>query len=202
MNQRLMGLMAGAGLALAAAPASAHVVLQKWTAYAGYQEYVTLAVPHGCGDSPTTEIRVRIPEGITIVVPEDKPGWTTKIVKRKLPAPVSGEGGTKISEVIDEIAWSGGSLGTDRLGLFTMLARMPDAPPGTVLFFKTIQTCAKGETRWVDTIPAGEPAWKIWAQPAPSPFLELEKPPGPQLGATMQQIGAERAKRGGGRGAK
>lgn len=197
MTSKNLGLSIGAAVSLLAAPlASAHVVLQNWAAYAGYQEYVTLAVPHGCGASPTTEVRVKIPDGITIVVPEDKPGWTTRVVKRKLPAPIGGEGGTKISEVVDEIVWSGGSLATDRLGLFTMLARMPDAA-GTVIYFKTIQTCATGETRWVDTIPAGEPTWKLWAMPAPSPFIEVQKAPGPQLGATMQQIGAERAKRGG-----
>ncbi len=197
MKSKELSLAIGAAALILSAPlASAHVVLQKWTAYAGYQEWVTLAVPHGCGDSPTTSVRVKIPDGIMIVVPEDKPGWTTRVTKRKLPAPIGGEGGAKITEVVDEIAWSGGSLATDRLGLFTMLARMPDAA-GTVIFFKTIQTCAKGETRWVDTIPAGEPTWKIWATPAPSPFIELQKAPGPQLGATMQQIGAERAKRGG-----
>lgn len=130
----------GIALALATPFASAHVVMQKWTALAGCQEFVTLAVPHGCGASPTTEVRVKVPEGIT----------------------------------------------------------------GTVLCFKTIQGCARVETRWVDTIPAGEPTWKIWAMPAPSPspFIELEQAPGPQLGATMQQIGAERAKRGGAAGPK
>jgi len=197
MKTNVLNLTIGAAALVLTAPlASAHVVLQKWTAYAGFQEYVTLAVPHGCGDSPTTEVRVKIPDGITIVVPEDKPGWTTRVTKRKLPTPIGGEGGAKITEVVDEIAWSGGSLATDRLGLFTMLARMPDAA-GTVIFFKTIQTCAKGETRWVDTVPAGEPTWKLWAMPAPSPFIEVQKAPGPQLGASMQQIGAERAKRGG-----
>ncbi len=82
-----------------------------------------------------------------------------------------------------------------------MLVRIPDAA-GPVLFFKVIQTCANGEARWVDTIPAGEPTWKRWAMPAPAPFIELQKPPGPQLDATMQQIGAERAKRGGAEGPK
>ena len=123
MKRNELSLTIGtAALDLTAPLASAHVVLQKWTAYAGYREYVTLAVPHGCGDSPTTEVRVKIPDGITIVVPEDKPGWTTRVIKRKLPAPIGGEGGARITEVVDEIAWSGGSLATDRLGLFTMLA--------------------------------------------------------------------------------
>ena len=55
MKRKNLGLSIGAAVLKLAAPlASAHVVLQKWTAYAGYQEYVTLAVPHGCGASPTT----------------------------------------------------------------------------------------------------------------------------------------------------
>jgi uncharacterized protein YcnI len=194
-------LVAGAALALLSPLASGHVVLQRWAAPAGYQEYVTLVVPHGCGDAPTTSVRVKIPDGITIVVPEEKAGWTTRVTKRKLPAPVAAEGGARLSEVVDEITWSGGSLPSDRLGLFTMLARMPDQP-GKIIYFKTIQTCGKEEVRWVDTVAEGEPAWKIWAAPAPAPFIELQKAPGPQLGATMQQIGAERAKRGGGAGPK
>jgi uncharacterized protein YcnI len=182
---------------LYASAASAHVVLQKWEANAGYQEYVTVVVPHGCGNSPTTEVRVKIPDGVMIAVPEQKSAWNTLVKRRSLSEPIPGEGGAKITEVVDEVAWTGGSLPTDQLGLFTILARMPDKP-GQILYFKTIQKCASGETRWVDTVAQGEPAWKIWALPSPSPFLVLKKADGPQLGASMQQIAEERKKLGGG----
>lgn len=192
--KHIASLVSAAGLMIAGSSATAHVVLQNWEAFAGFQEYVTVVVPHGCGASPTTELRVKIPDGIVILVPEEKPGWQTIVTKRKLPSPLAGEGGAKISEVIDEVVWTGGSLPGDRLGRFTMLARMPDAP-GTVIFFKTVQKCAQGETRWIDTIAAGEPTWKIWASASPSPFVLLKKAPAPQLGATMPQILEERARR-------
>ena len=175
--------------------AASHVVLQKWEAYAGYQEYVTFVVPHGCGNSPTVEVRVKIPDGITIAAPEQKAGWVTKITRRKLSEPIIGEGGARVSEVVDEVSWSSGNLPADQLGLFTVLVRTPDAP-GRVLYFKTIQKCAQGETRWVDVIPEGEPTWKLWARPAPSPFLVLKKTEQPQLGASMQQILEERKRLG------
>jgi len=108
-------------LALAAPFASAHVVMRKWTAYAGCQEYVTLAVPHGCGDSPTTEVRVKIPE--------DKAGWTTRIIKRRLPTPIVGEGGARITEVVDEIAWFEGTLALTGSGSSRCWCGFP-TPPG------------------------------------------------------------------------
>lgn len=172
----------------------AHVVLQNWEGIAGYQDYVTVVVPHGCGLSPTTELRVKIPEGIYILVPEDKPGWQTRIKTRKLDRPIPGEGGLKITEVADEVSWVGGNLPPDRLGRFTMLVRLPSAP-GATLYFKTFQKCAQGESRWIDTVAEGEPTWKIWATEHPSPFLVLKPQTAPQLGATMEQIATERARR-------
>lgn len=183
-----------ASLALAASAAHAHVILQNMEGTAGYQEYVTLVVPHGCGASPTTRLRVRIPDGIDILVPEDTPGWDLEIVTRKLDTPIRGDGGTLITEVADEVIWTGGMLPPDRLGRFTMLVRMPDAP-GRIMYFRTIQTCTEGESRWIDTVEEGEPAWKIWATEHPSPFIELKPAERPQLGATMQEIFAERERR-------
>jgi uncharacterized protein YcnI len=180
---------------LCASTASAHVVLKEMAGRAGWQEYVTVAVPHGCGNSPTTEVRVKIPDGVAIAVPEQKAGWNTLVKRRTLPTPIDFEGGAKLSEVVDEVVWSGGNLPGDQLGRFMILVRLPDKPD-QIAYFKTIQQCETGETRWVDTAPPGEPAWKIWAQPQPSPFLVLKKSDQPQLGATMQQIAEERKKLG------
>lgn len=172
----------------------AHVVLQNLEGVAGYQEYVTVVVPHGCGLSSTTELRVKIPEGIYILVPEDKPGWQTRVKNRKLDRALPGEGGLKITEVADEVSWVGGNLPPDRLGRFTMLVRLPNSP-GATLYFKTFQKCAQGESRWIDTVAEGEPAWKVWATEHPSPFLVIKPSMAPQLGATMEQIAAERVRR-------
>ena len=34
-------------------------------------------------------------DDVEIVVPEDKAGWTTRIIKRRLPTPIVGEGGAE-----------------------------------------------------------------------------------------------------------
>ena len=183
--------------ALAPSLASAHVVLQKWEENAGFQAFMTLVVPHGCGASPTTEVRVKVPDGISVIVPEPEYGWKLQVIRKKLDKPISGEGGRPISEVIDEIVWSDGNLPGDQLGRFDFLALMPNTP-GKVLYFKTIQKCAQGETRWIDTVPENEPVWKVWAKPSPSPFVTIKQPTAPQLGATMQEIAEERKKAGGG----
>lgn len=182
---------------MAASTASAHVVLQKWEENAGYQSFMTLIVPHGCGASPTTEVRMKVPEGVSVIVPEPELGWKLTVVRKKLDQPITGEGGRPIREVVDEIVWSEGNLPSEHLGRFDFLAMMPNTP-GKVLYFKTIQKCAEGETRWIDTVADEEPIWKVWAKPSPSPFVTLKQPAAPQLGATMQEIGAERKKLGGG----
>jgi len=173
--------------------ASAHVIMENWEQYAGYKAFLTLAVPHGCGPSPTTEVRLKVPDGIAAITPEPKPGWQLTIVRKKLDQPRAAEGGVVVTEVVDEIVWSAGNLPADQLARFNFLAALPDTP-GKVLYFKTIQKCAEGETRWVETVADGEPIWKTWANPLPSPFIELKQAPRPQLGATMQQIAAERKK--------
>jgi len=182
---------------MVATAASAHIVLEKWEENAGYQSFMTLVVPHGCGASPTTEVRMKVPEGVSVIVPEPEQGWKLAVLRKKLDKPITGEGGRPISEVVDEIVWSDGNLPTDHLGRFDFLALMPNTP-GKVLYFKTIQKCAEGETRWIDTVPENEPIWKVWAKASPSPFVTIKQPAAPQLGATMQEIGAERKKQGGG----
>ena len=80
-----------------------------------------------------------------------------------------------------------------------LLGRMPSAV-GSVVPFKTIQTCGDEVVRWVDVIEEGEPAWKMWVAPEPSPFVEVVEPPGPQLGATMKQLQEARQQAGAGAG--
>ena len=73
---------------------------------------------------------------------------------------------------------------------------MPDAV-GTGIYVKAIYTCATGESRRINTIPARKPTWKPRALPCPSLSIDVQKTPKPQFRATMQQIEGERAKRWG-----
>ena len=56
----------------------------------------SLRVGHGCGDSPTIEIRVKIPKGVVIVQPQHKPGWTVSGLGCHDFVPVSCVGGIVI----------------------------------------------------------------------------------------------------------
>jgi uncharacterized protein YcnI len=129
---------------------------------------------------------MKVPPEITSVAPQRGEGWTVDVLKRKADKPVMREG-RPVTEVVDEIIWSGGSLPSQELGLFRFLAGVPNTP-GKVLYFKTIQTCAEGEARWVDTVPETEETWRVWLKPMPSPYAVLVVPEAPQLGIDMKSL--------------
>ena len=71
-------------LRLPVGDASAHVTLERQEAPVGSSYKAVLRVPHGCGGSPTTAIRVRVPAGIIGVKPMPKPGWQLNAVDRQI----------------------------------------------------------------------------------------------------------------------
>jgi uncharacterized protein YcnI len=142
-----------ATLALLLSPsASAHVTLETQQAAAGSTYKAVLRVGHGCGTSPTTAIRVRIPDGMIAVKPMPKPGWelTTKIAPYAQPIKYYE---TTLTEGVTEIAWTGGSLPDAWYDEFVFRGRLPDAAPGTTIWFPIVQECADGANRWIE-IPA------------------------------------------------
>jgi uncharacterized protein YcnI len=173
--------------------ANAHLVIENFEGRAGYNEFLTLMVPHGCGSLPTTQLRMKVPESVALFAPEQKAGWETEVVMRQLDEPIQ-RGPAVITEVYDEVIWRG-NLPSNQLGVFKFLARIPDAV-GSVVAFRTIQTCGDEEVRWVDVIEEDQPAWMMWVAPEPSPFVKVVAPDGPQLGATMQQLREARQQMG------
>ncbi|MEQ8508337.1 MAG: DUF1775 domain-containing protein [Rhodospirillaceae bacterium] len=174
-------------------PANAHVIIEGFKGRANYNEFLNLMVPHGCGLLDTTEVRMKIPASVPLFAPEEKDGWETELVMRKLDEPIK-RGNQTITEVYDEVIWRG-NLPALHLGVFKFLARIT-GPIDSVVPFKVIQTCGDKEDRWVDVVDEGEPGWKMWALEAPAPFVVVVEGDGPQLGASMQDIGAERQRLG------
>ena len=175
----------GLGLLAFCNPSNAHLVIENFEGRAGYNEFLNLMVPHGCGPLATTELRMKVPASVALFAPEQKAGWETEVVMRKLDEPIK-RGQQVITEVFDQVIWRG-NLPSNQLGVFRFLARIPDTV-GSIVAFKTIQKCGEEETRWVDVVEEGEPAWKMWVEPEPAPFVEVIEPDGPQLGATMEQL--------------
>jgi uncharacterized protein YcnI len=156
---------AAATLAVAASPyAFAHVTLETEQAVAGATYKAVLRVGHGCNGSPTTAIRVRIPPGMIAVKPMPKPGWelTTKVTP--YPQPVQYFEST-LTEGVEEIAWTGGSLPDAWYDEFVFRGRLPDAAPGSMIWFPIVQECAEGVNRWIEIPAAGKTA-DDYEQPA------------------------------------
>jgi uncharacterized protein YcnI len=178
---------------LAAAPAAAHNTLTSMTAPAGYVQDLEMRVTHGCKGSPVNGVKIKIPEGVTRVSVGMNRDWKVETKMRKLPKPVPGEGGTMITETVDEIIWSQPKSVIPALGTyegFKFRASLPNTP-GAIIFFKTVNLCEKGEDPYIDlpktplpAVGAADFGQKLIdfmaATPGPSPYLILEKPAKPQ----------------------
>lgn len=148
--------LAALAATLAIAPsAAAHVTVSPGEAAAGGYALLEFTVPHGCEESPTTSIAVKVPDGINAATPEAVPGWTVAKRMQTLDPPVDdGHGGT-YAERVDTVTWTGGPLAPDQLTRFALSVRMPDAP-GETLGWPVVQTCEQGETGWIEVAADGE----------------------------------------------
>ena len=159
MHPFLRACALGAPLALAAAPAAAHVVADPNEGPAGGYFRTALRISHGCGEAATVAVRVTIPEGVASAKPQAKPGWTIEIVRRNPAAPGR----------VDEIVWRGGPLPADQFDEFGLALKLPDGA-GRTIYFPTVQECEAGAHRWT-AIPKPGEKWGDLKEPAP--FVRL-----------------------------
>jgi uncharacterized protein YcnI len=149
MHFALQAALIGGAL-LAATPALAHVTLD--TAQAPARGYVRVAarVSHGCEGEPTIGLRVQIPDGVTAVKPQPKPGWTLQVVAEPATgAPVGHEASPAVREVIWR-AQAGQGLPNAFYDEFVLHMRMPDAA-GQTIWFPFVQECENGKvSRWIE----------------------------------------------------
>jgi uncharacterized protein YcnI len=156
---------------LAASSASAHITLETREATIGSSYKAVFVVPHGCAGSATIKIRVQIPEGVIGVKPMPKAGWNVEAVRGKYAADYDFHG-TKISEGVKEVVWSGGKLPDDNYDEFVLIGFLTDSlKPNAMLYFPTVQECEQGVSRWID-IPA-EGSADHARDKSPSPGVKL-----------------------------
>lgn len=147
------GLMMAFAATLAVSSARAHVTLETRQAAVGDYYKAVFAVPHGCAGSATIKIRVQIPEGVIGVKPMPKPGWNVDVVEGQYAMPYDYHG-SKLSEGVKEVVWSGGKLPDHQYDEFVLMSFLTDSlKPNTMLYFPTVQECEQGVSRWID-IPA------------------------------------------------
>ena len=154
MSRMTFAAFGAACLAAAlAVPALAHVTLD--TAQAPALGYVRIAirVPHGCEGAATTGLRLQVPEGVTAVKPQPKPGWTLTVVPDE--APATG-GGHDAAPPVREVAWRGGNLPDAFYEEFVLRVRMPDGA-GQTVWFPFVQECEGGKvSRWIERPAEGQ----------------------------------------------
>ena len=162
MNVALFGLAA-----LASSAASAHVTLEQREAPIGAPYKAKFRVPHGCGNSPTVKVRVRIPDGVVDVKPMPKAGWQIDTVNTKYDKPYKMLQ-TTVTEGIREVTWS--RLSDKNYDEFVVsLYLTDDLVPGRMLYFPVVQECEKGVHRWIEIPKDGKSA----DLPEPAPGLKL-----------------------------
>jgi uncharacterized protein YcnI len=176
MSKTCYSLFCATVATLAASSASAHVTLENRQATIGAGYKAVFAVPHGCAGSATTKIRVQIPEGVIAVKPMPKAGWNIEVIKGKYAAEYDHHG-TKYSEGVKEVVWSGGKLPDDYYDEFVISTFLTGVlKPDTVLYFPTVQECEQGASRWID-IPEDGGGGQMREGKWPAPGVKLMSKP-------------------------
>ena len=133
------------------APALAHIDPDPSEAQAGSTLSVAFTIEHGCDGSPTVQLDMRLPDGVTDAEPEPFEGFESSI-----------DG--------DVISYVGGPLADDQEATFAITMTLPPTPD-TTIFFPIVQRCEEGEIRWIG-IP-DEPGQEL---DEPAPALALTGP--------------------------
>jgi copper(I)-binding protein len=127
----------GAVFGFTASPGSAQVTLSQASFEAGVNFAAFFKVESGCGLSPTTALRVEIPQDVAVLQLPEKPGWTI----------AADRDGSKVTAVM----WRRGQAAADA-DQFGLLVKLP-ARLGP-LYFPAVQRCGTQEIRWTDRPPA------------------------------------------------
>ena len=147
---------AAGALALAVAPAAAHVTVTPSTTAAGSYAVLTFSAGHGCDGSPTTRIAIDLPDAIYAATPTRNPYWTVEKVMEQLDEPITDPHGNEITERVDQVVYSARTpLPDGQRDTFELSVQLPDAE-GETLAFPVVQSCTKGENPWTETAAEGQ----------------------------------------------
>ncbi|HWF33616.1 MAG TPA: YcnI family protein [Solirubrobacteraceae bacterium] len=149
-----------------AASALAHISIHPNTVPAGAFATLDVRVPGEQQGAHVTKVDVLFPAGFTDVDYEAVPGWSVKVIERKL-ATALHSGGETIESEIAQLQWTWtGPLGEVRDGQFIQLplsVAIPGDASGKALEFRTVQSYSDGHVvRWIDpSLDAEHPSPRI-----------------------------------------
>ena len=152
------GAVTGALLAIAVpAMASAHVTVSPDELAAGDHGVLTFAFSHGCEESPTTSLRITMPDGLASVAPTVDSDWSID-VERGDDGLVSAVTYTAVTPVPNGLR-----------GAVSMGIGLDEDTPET-LAFPVVQTCETGSTEWTQLAEDGEDPHSL---DAPAPVVHV-----------------------------
>lgn len=130
------GVFGGLVLALTVpAMAGAHVTVSPDELAAGDHGVLTFSFAHGCGTSPTTALRVSIPDGLASVAPTLDGDWSIQVER--------GDDG-----LVNAVTYTALTpVPTDLRGAVSMSVGLDENTPET-LAFPVVQQCVEGATEW------------------------------------------------------
>lgn len=153
-----IGILSGAALAVAVpVMAGAHVGVSPDELVAGDHGVLTFSFSHGCENSPTTALRITMPEGLASVAPTMDSDWDIQ-VERGADGLVSAVTYTAIAPVP-----------TDLRGAVSMGVGLDESTPDT-LAFPVVQECVDGSTEWTQIAENGEDPHSL---DAPAPVVSV-----------------------------
>jgi|HigsolmetaAR202D_1030399.scaffolds.fasta_scaffold07493_7 uncharacterized protein YcnI len=145
---------------------------------------IEMSIPHGCGESPTTKVTVRLPDEVVSATPQVVPGWRISTKEGPLAAPYE-DHGEKVTRGVREVTWTGGPLDAHHMQVFGMSIRLVGGKPGTSIPFKVLQKCKEGEMAWVEVPVEGQEQ-----EPEhPAAMVRLAAPQGDHHGGTANDEG-------------
>jgi periplasmic copper chaperone A len=170
-DQTAIAIAAATALTLMAVTAAmAHVTLETTEAPRGAYKAV-FKVPHGCDGSPTTAVRVEVPEGVIGVKPMPKPGWSLSMEKGAYARTYDFYHGSKVSEGVKTVTWSGGKLLNEHFDEFVLSVFLTDAlEKGRAVYFPVTQTCETGSVTWSEIAADGQDPHSL---KTPAPLLRI-----------------------------
>lgn len=168
LSKPRIAAVASALIALCVATdATAHISIDNAETKGGSFKAV-FNVPHGCEKSPTTAVRITIPEGVIGIKPVPKPGWKLETTSAPYAKTYDYFHGMKVSEGVNTVTWSGGNLPNEYLDEFKIgLFVTKDVAAGSTLYFPVEQTCEKGSLSWSQVPEPGQSAHDL-ERPAPA----------------------------------
>jgi uncharacterized protein YcnI len=156
MKRSLVAAVAAAIALVVAAPAYAHVTVQPNEAPTGSFSRFVVRVPNETPDTATTKVEVQFPTNVTNVGFQPKDGWDRSIKMKTLDEPIE-VFGEEVTEAVDSVTWTGGSIEPGEFDEFGFSIRTPD--DAGELEFPALQTYEGGEVvRWIGPADADEPA--------------------------------------------